>query len=471
MIAVELVIVLLAIFLGARLGGIGIGFAGGIGVLVLAIIGVKPGSIPFDVISIIMAVIAAISAMQVAGGMDYLVQQTEKLLRKNPKHITILAPLVTYFLTIFAGTGNISLSALPVIAEVAKEQGIKPCRPLSTAVVSAQIAITASPISAAVVYMSSVMEGHGVSYLHLLMIVIPSTLLAVFVMSLIVSWCFNSKLSDDPIYIKRLEEGLVTLRGDTVKVIKPRAKTSILLFLAGVLCVVAYAIINSPSVGLVATPLMNTTNAILIIMLSVATITTMVCSVDTDSILNSSTFKAGMSACICILGVAWLGDTFVQHNLDWIKETAGSLIQTHSWLLAVIFFFCSALLYSQAATAKALMPMAMALNVSPLAAIASFAAVSGLFILPTYPTLVAAVQMDDTGTTRIGRFVFNHPFFIPGTIGVALAVCFGFVMGGLVLLSISCKWGARCAPLSFARSIATIPLLHKSSSDQPLPAL
>ncbi|ELI8304532.1 anaerobic C4-dicarboxylate transporter, partial [Yersinia enterocolitica] len=294
MIAVELVIVLLAIFLGARLGGIGIGFAGGIGVLVLAIIGVKPGSIPFDVISIIMAVIAAISAMQVAGGMDYLVQQTEKLLRKNPKHITILAPLVTYFLTIFAGTGNISLSALPVIAEVAKEQGIKPCRPLSTAVVSAQIAITASPISAAVVYMSSVMEGHGVSYLHLLMIVIPSTLLAVFVMSLIVSWCFNSKLSDDPIYIKRLEEGLVTLRGDTVKVIKPRAKTSVLLFLAGVLCVVAYAIINSPSVGLVATPLMNTTNAILIIMLSVATITTMVCSVDTDSILNSSTFKAGM---------------------------------------------------------------------------------------------------------------------------------------------------------------------------------
>lgn len=289
MIAVELVIVLLAIFLGARLGGIGIGFAGGIGVLVLAIIGVKPGSIPFDVISIIMAVIAAISAMQVAGGMDYLVQQTEKLLRKNPKHITILAPLVTYFLTIFAGTGNISLSALPVIAEVAKEQGIKPCRPLSTAVVSAQIAITASPISAAVVYMSSVMEGQGVSYLHLLMIVIPSTLCAVFVMSLIVSWCFSSKLSDDPIYLKRLEEGLVTLRGDTVKVIKPRAKTSVLLFLAGVLCVVAYAIINSPSVGLVETPLMNTTNAILIIMLSVATITTLVCSVDTDSILNSST--------------------------------------------------------------------------------------------------------------------------------------------------------------------------------------
>ncbi|MBB7880685.1 anaerobic C4-dicarboxylate transporter [Escherichia coli] len=381
MLVVELIIVLLAIFLGARLGGIGIGFAGGLGVLVLAAIGVKPGNIPFDVISIIMAVIAAISAMQVAGGLDYLVHQTEKLLRRNPKYITI----------------------------------------------------TASPISAAVVYMSSVMEGHGISYLHLLSVVIPSTLLAVLVMSFLVTMLFNSKLSDDPIYRKRLEEGLVELRGEKQIEIKSGAKTSVWLFLLGVVGVVIYAIINSPSMGLVEKPLMNTTNAILIIMLSVATLTTVICKVDTDNILNSSTFKAGMSACICILGVAWLGDTFVSNNIDWIKDTAGEVIQGHPWLLAVIFFFASALLYSQAATAKALMPMALALNVSPLTAVASFAAVSGLFILPTYPTLVAAVQMDDTGTTRIGKFVFNHPFFIPGTLGVALAVCFGFVLGSFML--------------------------------------
>ncbi len=325
---------------------------------------------------------------------------------------------------------------LPV-ARIAQsvEQGIENprVRPLSTAVVSAQIAITASPISAAVVYMSSVMEGHGVSYLHLLMVVIPSTFCAVLVMSLLVTWLFDSKLSNDPVYLKRLEEGLITLRGNNALAIKPRAKTSVLLFLLGVLCVVAYAIINSPGLGLVAKPLMNTTNAILIIMLSVATLTTLLCRVDTDMVLNSSTFKAGMSACICILGVAWLGDTFVQANIDWIKETAGSVIQAHPWLLAVIFFFCSALLYSQAATAKALMPMALALNVSPLTAVASFAAVSGLFILPTYPTLVAAVQMDDTGTTRIGRFVFNHPFFIPGTMGVIFAVVFGFLLGSVML--------------------------------------
>ena len=433
MLIIELIIVLAAIFLGARLGGIGIGFAGGLGVLVLVLIGVKPGTIPFDVISIIMAVIAAISTMQVAGGMDYLVQQTEKLLRRNPKHITLLAPVVTYFLTIMAGTGNISLSALPVISEVAKEQGIKPCRPLSTAVVAAQIAITASPISAAVVYMASTMEGHGVSYLHLLMVMIPATLVAVILMSLIVSWCFDSKLSNEPVYLKRYEEGLSQLRGDKVLEIKPGAKLSVLLFLLGVFGVVGYAVINSPSLGWVAQPVMTTNSAILIIMLSVATLITLLCRVDTDAILTSSTFKSGMSACICILGVAWLGDTFVQANLDWIKETAGGLIQAHPWLLAVIFFFSSALLYSQAATTKALLPMALALSVSPLTAVGSFAAVSGLFILPTYPTLVAAVQMDDTGTTRIGRFVFNHPFFIPGTIGVFLSVVFGFGFGSIIL--------------------------------------
>lgn len=438
MLILEFVIVLLAIFLGARLGGIGIGFAGGLGVLALALVGVKPGSIPFDVISIIMAVIAAISAMQVAGGMDYLVHQTEKLLRRNPRYITLLAPVVTYFLTLFAGTGNISLSALPVIAEVAKEQGIRPCRPLSTAVVAAQIGITASPISAAVVFMASAMEPHGISYLTLLGVMIPATLAGVLVMSLLVSWLFNARLSDDPVYQQRLAEGLVTLRGNHSLTIPPRAARSVLLFLLGVLAVVLYAIYNSNGVhlalfGTPAQPLTSTTNAILIIMLSVATLITLACRIDTAAILNASTFKAGMSASICILGVAWLGDTFVQDNLTWIKDTAGSVIQSHPWLLAVIFFFCSALLYSQAATAKALMPMAMALGVAPLTALASFPAVSGLFILPTYPTLVAAVQMDDTGTTRIGRFVFNHPFFIPGTLGVTLSVIFSFAIGGLLL--------------------------------------
>lgn len=189
MITVELIIVLLAIYLGARLGGIGIGFAGGFGVLVLTLgAQIKPGAIPFDVIEIIMAVIAAIAAMQVAGGMDYLVSLAERLLRKHPRYITFLAPLVTYLMTLVAGTGHTAFSTLPVIAEVAKEQGVRPSRPLSIAVVASQIAITASPISAAVVFFAGILEPRGISYLALLAVALPSTMVAIFIAALITNF-------------------------------------------------------------------------------------------------------------------------------------------------------------------------------------------------------------------------------------------------------------------------------------------
>ena len=179
MLWLEVIVVLAAIFFGARLGSIGIGYAGGLGVLVLTLgLGLKLGSIPIDVILIIMSVIAAIGAMQVAGGLDYMVSIAEKILRKNPKYITFLAPIVTYVMTFFAGTGHTAFSTLPVIAEVAKEQGIRPSRPLSIAVVSSQIAITASPISAAVVFLSGALEKHGIGYLELLAVCIPSSFLA-----------------------------------------------------------------------------------------------------------------------------------------------------------------------------------------------------------------------------------------------------------------------------------------------------
>lgn len=216
MFGAELVIVLLAIYLGARLGGIGIGFAGGLGVLVLTLIfQIKPGAIPFDVIEIIMAVIAAIAAMQVAGGMDYLVSLAERMLRRHPKYITFLAPLVTWFMTVLAGTGHTAFSTLPVITEVAKEQGIRPSRPLSIAVVASQIAITASPISAAVVFFAGILEPLGVSYLTLLAICIPVTLLAVMLTAIVCNF-LGCELKDDPVYQERLAKGEVRLRGSQV---------------------------------------------------------------------------------------------------------------------------------------------------------------------------------------------------------------------------------------------------------------
>ncbi|MEM6051624.1 anaerobic C4-dicarboxylate transporter [Erwinia sp. P7711] len=429
----ELIVVLMAIYLGARLGGIGIGFAGGLGVLILTLgFQLKPGAIPFDVIEIIMAVIAAIAAMQVAGGMDYLVSLAERLLRKHPRHITLLAPLVTWTMTLLAGTGHTAFSTLPVIAEVAKEQGVRPSRPLSIAVVASQIAITASPISAAVVFLAGILEPRGVSYLALLAVSIPSTLIAILLAALVTNF-LGKELKDDAIYQQRLAKGETVLRGAGLFEAKPGARLSVLLFLLGIVAVVLYATAISDAVGLIANPVLPRNEAIVVFMLTVAALICFTCKVDTARILSASTFKSGMSACICVMGVAWLGDTFVKAHIGEIQQVAGELLNDYPWMLAVILFFASTLLYSQAATTKALMPAALLLGVSPLTAVASFAAVSALFVLPTYPTLLAAVEMDDTGSTRIGRFVFNHSFIVPGIIAIALSVLFGFLFGSLIL--------------------------------------
>lgn len=431
----ELIVVLIFIWLGARLGSIGIGFAGGFGVLVLGFVfGLTPGSIPTDVILIIMGVIAAIAAMQEAGGLDYLVQIAEKILKSNPKHITFLAPIVTYTMTLFAGTGHTAFSTLPVIAEVAKREGIRPSRPLAIATVASQIAITASPISAAVVFFSGELEKVGVDYVQLLLITIPSSFIAVMLAAVITNF-LGKDLKDDPIYQERLAKGQVKMadKETTTKILPPGAKLSVVIFGIAIFAVVFYATAISNTVGLIKEPVLARDHAIITFMLAAATLITLFCKIDAKNILNASTFKSGMSACICVLGVAWLGTTFVAAHIDEINVFAGNLLESKPWLLAVVLFFAAMLLYSQAATTKALMPAALALGISPVAAIASFAAVSALFVLPTYPTLLAAVEFDDTGSTRIGKYVFDHPFLIPGTLTITFAVILGFIIGGMVL--------------------------------------
>jgi anaerobic C4-dicarboxylate transporter DcuA len=480
MIVVQFAVVLAAIFIGARLGGIAIGFAGGLGVLVLALLGLTPGEMPLDVVSIIMSVIVAIAAMQVAGGMDYLVDLADRILRRNPKHLTFLAPIITYLMTLMAGTGHTAFSTMPVIIEVAKENNIRPSRPLSVAVVASQIAITASPISAAVVFFSSTLEKKGIDYLQLLAVAIPSTFLACMatagIMMAVDKARGNTELSTHPEYQRRLAAGTVKVNerqqhamasgggritgstelsanagsqpGQAVgtlvreeqvleehqkRVIAPRAKLSVLIFLVGLLSVMGYATAISKNVGLITDPVMTRDQAIIAFMLSTATIIVLACKASTNAILSASTFKSGMSAAICVLGVAWMGTTFVSAHEKEIMSFSGNLLSNQPWLLAVVLVFASALLYSQAATTKALMPTALAIGVAPFAAVAAFPAVSALFILPTYPTLLAAVQMDDTGTTQIGKAVFNHPFLIPGLINITIAVALGFVFGSVIL--------------------------------------
>ncbi|KJF80051.1 anaerobic C4-dicarboxylate transporter [Photobacterium angustum] len=435
MIGIELFVVLAFIFLGARIGGIGIGFAGGAGVIVLSLVLGVPTSqsfIPVDVILIIMSVITAIAAMQVAGGMDWLVQLAEDFLRKNPKRITFYAPIVTYLMTVMAGTGHTAFSTLPVIAEVAKGQGIRPSRPLSIAVIASQIAITASPISAAVVAFSGILEPIGVSYVTLLAICIPTTFIACMVGAFVANF-MGCELKDDPIYQERLAKGLVTAENTSRREIKPEAKRATYIFLVAIIFVVCYAAAISHSIGLIDNPTLGRNEAIMSVMLTAAAATVWLCKIDASKIASAPTFRSGMTACICVLGVAWLGSTFVNAHVDGIKEVAGSLLGDYPWMLSLILFFASMLLYSQGATTVALMPAALAIGVAPLTMIASFAAVSALFVLPTYPTLLAAVEMDDTGSTRIGNLVFNHPFFVPGVVTIATSVALGFVVGGFLL--------------------------------------
>lgn len=436
----QIMILLGSIFLGIRLGGIGIGFAGGLGVIILGLgFGMAPGDIPWDVILIIMSVIAAIATMQLAGGLDFLVKISEKILRSNPKHINYLAPAVTYFLTLFAGTGHTAFSMMPVIIEVSKEENITPSAPLSISVVSSQIAITASPVSAAVIYMSSILEPFNWSYPLLLAIWIPTTFFACMLTAFIITKFTNLDLKLNKDYQTRLQAGLVKPAQDPEHIeIKPHAKLSVLIFLIGVLFVVSYATAISRINGepiLIANAIVSRDAAIIASMLAVATFITIICKVDTNSIAKTSVFQSGMVACVCVLGVAWLGNTFVSGYTAQISNLAAHLVSKYPALLVLAFFFASTLLYSQAATAKAIAPVViLALGITPknpqdsYILVSSFAAVSALFILPTYPTLIGAVQMDDTGTTKIGKLIFNHSFLIPGLLAIIFSVTLSFML-------------------------------------------
>lgn len=435
MIVVQFAVVLVFVFIGARIGGIGIGLAGGAGVIVLGLLGleVDPATgVPWDVLGIIMCVIAAIAAMQAAGGLDYLVARTEVLLRARPRNITFLAPLVTYFMTVFAGTGQVAFSTLPVIAEVAKESNVRPSRPLSIAVVASQMAIAASPISAAVVAMAAVVEPLGVDYLTLLTVAGVSTLVGCMIGAVVASRQ-GVELQDDPVYQERLAKGLVERRERTAFVARPRALLSLIIFAAALLVVVLYSTAVSDSVGLIQDPTITRSGAIMTFMLLAGLLIAVLCKIDVSTVITQQTFRSGMSAAVCIIGVAWLGNTFVQGHTAQIEELGGDIIRDYPWMLAVVLLLASALLYSQAATTIALMPVAAGMGVAATTMVASFPAVTGLFLLPTYTTVVAAIELDDTGTTRIGKFLFNHSFMVPGLVAVGSAVAIGFGLAPLLI--------------------------------------
>jgi anaerobic C4-dicarboxylate transporter DcuA len=436
-IVLQFVVVLAAIWMGSRYSGVGLGLWGAVGLLVLAVaFGVAPTSPPIDVMLIILAVIMAASVMDAAGGIDFLVRIAERIIRANPKYVTIVAPLTTWSFTFVAGTGHIVYPLLPVIYETAHQSGIRPERPMAVATIASQQAITASPVAAATAAMIGLFSEKGLTQWGLpeiLMICVPATLTGV-VTAAIVSMFIGKDLKDDPDYQARLKAGEIPAPKSAAErpPLKASAKLSAYVFLIGVALVVLFGFFPSLRQLPGAKAPLGMPIVIEIVMMSVAAIMLALTKVHVDEIPKTPTLRAGVVAVIGIFGLAWLGDSFIAAHKDVIVPAIGEWAKAAPWTFAFGLFFASVLLYSQAATTRALMPLGMALGIPPQFLIAMFPSVNGYFFIPTYGSLIAAINFDLSGTTRIGKYVLNHSFMIPGIVATSVAVITGLFLAKLM---------------------------------------
>jgi anaerobic C4-dicarboxylate transporter DcuA len=442
MIWIELLILLACIMVGARIGGIGLGTVAGIGLAIFVFIfALPPGGPPQTVIGMIIAVITALATMQAAGGLDYLVSLAEKIMRKHPQYITFVAPIVTYVLVMASGTAHVIYALLPVIAEVSRKGKVRPERPMSISVIAGFQGVVASPISAATVAMLGLLTAKGVSLPRMLAITIPSTFIAVLIGALSVAWRGKS-LDDDPEYQKRLASGAVKavealpeMEGKTLF----NAVGSTVLFLTGILLVVfigifpelrpAYQVITN---GIPETDQVDMGMAIMIVMIAIAGLIMIAFKAAPETALKGTIMRSGITAVICIVGVSWLGSSFFEGNRPYIVSSVANLIQAYPWTFAAGLFVLSAMLSSQAATVAILVPVGLALGLSASMLIAVYPAANGLFFLPTYGTVVAAVSFDQTGTTKIGKYLLNHSFMLPGLVTIASTVMIALLLSRLM---------------------------------------
>ena len=430
-ILIQLLIVLALIFIGARVGGIGLGIYGMVGVFILVFLfGLKPGNIPLDVMLIIVSVITATAALQAAGGLDYLVGLAARFLRKHPDHITYYGPLTTWLFCLVAGTAHTSYSLLPIISEIATKSKIRPERPMTVATIAASLGITGSPMSAATaaVISTDLLGGQGIELKDILLVCIPASLIAILVSSFVQNRV-GKELVDDPEYQRRVKEGLID-PNETLDVTEETdlaatnpqhkyAKRAVWAFLFGVFLVVLFGSVPSlrPSFTVDGElQRLSMPQTIEILMMSIAALILIVGKANVGDAVKGNIFGAGMNAMVSIFGIAWMGDTFFNGNIEFFKNGIADIVTQYPFLFAIALFFMSIMLFSQAATVRTLYPLGMALGINPLALVAMFPAVNGYFFIPNYPTEVAAINFDRTGTTRIGKYVLNHSFQLSGFI-------------------------------------------------------
>jgi anaerobic C4-dicarboxylate transporter DcuA len=375
--------------------------------------------------------------MEAAGGIEYLVSVAASIIQRSPQQITVVAPLVSYAFTFGAGTGHIFYPLLPIIYETAHDEGIRPERPIAVSTIASQQAITASPVSAAMAAMIALFEPMGFGLPQIMLISVPATLIGVIVAALVQTRIGNS-LPDDPDYQRRLRAGEIgpprsqPSDATTPAQLPPGARLSALIFLAGV----AFIVVSGFFPGLRPQFRGNNDNierlsmtlTIQIVMLALSAVMLWLTKPAVESIPRTKTAQAGLTAVIGIFGLAWLGDTFIKGNEAVIIGSLSDMVRAYPITFILGLFFTSVLLFSQAATTRTMMPLGISLSIPTPYLAAAWPAVNGYFFLPTYGTLIAAINFDRSGTTGIGKYILNHSFMLPGLIATFTAVAVGLVI-------------------------------------------
>ncbi|MDO9950157.1 anaerobic C4-dicarboxylate transporter [Glaesserella parasuis] len=441
----EFLLLLAFLYVGSRFGGIGLGVVSGIGLAVeVFILRMPPGKAPVDVMLIILAVVTCASILEAAGGLKYMLQIAERILRKNPKRVTLLGPIVTYIMTFMLGTGHSVYSVMPIIADIALKNKIRPERPMAAASVASQLAITSSPLSAAVVfYLARITELPGlenVTLLNIISVTVPATFAGTIALSLY-SLRRGKELEDDPEYQRRLQdpiwrERILSTTSTTLNDVLPAgAKTAVWLFLLSLITIVVIAMfpeIRTVATGEKAKPI-SMSLIIQMMMLCFGGIILLATRTNPQTVPNGVVFKSGMVAAIAIFGIAWMSDTYFQYAMPQFKAGITEMVETYPWTFALALFAVSVVINSQAATAVMMLPVGIGLGLPAPLLVGLMPATYAYFFIPNYPSDIATVNFDVTGTTKIGKFYFNHSFMVPGLIGVLVACCVGVAIANVVI--------------------------------------